>query len=289
MDPRQATIHVTAHAKLNLGLEILRKRPDGYHDIRSVFATISVADDISVSPSSTIELECIPEMTDKPEQNLAYKAAKAILAHPSADGRGAKITLRKRIPAGGGLGGGSSDAAAVLTAIRSLYDLPINSEELHTLAASLGSDIPFFLTGGTALVEGRGEIVTPVDIHIPYSVIVVFPHIHVDTAEAYQMIRPYERGSSETLLEAVATIDRSSTQVINDFEQAVFPKYTILQHVKDVLLNHGALYASMSGSGSTMFGLFTSVDTFAELRSALPQMDVLRCTFTSAQPRSNTP
>lgn len=289
MDPRQATIHVTAHAKLNLGLEILRKRPDGFHDIRSVFATISVADDITVTPSTTIDVECIPAMTDKPEQNLAYKAAQAILAHPSATGRGAKITLRKRIPAGGGLGGGSSDAAAVLMAIRSLYDLPISSEELHALAASLGSDIPFFLTGGTALVEGRGEIVTPVDIHIPYSVVVVFPHIHVDTAEAYQMIRPYERGSSDTLIEAVATIDRSGTHVVNDFEQAVLSKHTILQHVKDVLLNHGALYASMSGSGSTMFGLFTTVDNFASIRSALPGMDVLHCTFTSAQRRTSAP
>ena len=289
MDPLQATIHVPAHAKLNLGLEILRKRPDGFHDIRSVFATISVADDITVSPSSAIELECIPAMTDKPEQNLAYKAAQAILAHPSALGRGAKITLRKRIPAGGGLGGGSSDAAAVLLAIRALYDLPISSEELHALAASLGSDIPFFLIGGTALVEGRGEIVTPVDIHIPYSVIVVFPHIHVDTAEAYRTIQPHDRGSSQTLLEAVAAIDRSGAHVINDFEQAVFSKHNILQRVKDVLLNNGALYASMSGSGSTMFGLFTSVDNFAELCSALPGMDVLHCTFTSAQRPTSTP
>lgn len=286
MDLRQVTIHVPAHAKLNLGLEILRKRPDGYHDIRSVFATISVADDISVTPSTMIELECIPEMTDKPEQNLAYKAAQAILAHPAARGRGAKITLRKRIPAGGGLGGGSSDAAAVLVAIRALYDLSISTVELHSIAASLGSDVPFFLTGGTALVEGRGERVTPVDIHIPYHVVVVFPHVHVNTAEAYQIIQPRDRGSSQTLLEAVATIDRSGLHVINDFEQAVFAKHNILQHVKDALLTHGALYASMSGSGSTMFGLFTDVDNFAELRRALPGMDVLQCTFTPAHSRS---
>lgn len=275
-----------AFAKINLGLEVLRKRPDGYHDIRSVFATISLADDVAIQRDTTIDVVCIPAMTAVPTDNLAYRAAATILAHPSAQGRGAKITLQKRIPAGGGMGGGSSDAAAVLTGIRDLYDLPITPSELHAMALSVGSDVPFFLTGGLALVEGRGETITPLDIQLPYTVLVVFPHIHVDTKAAYSHITPMEREDTATFLKYVDDIATYGNELHNDFELSVFSNHHILQQVKDMLYEKGALYASMSGSGSTMYGLFTNVDNFAsDLQDRFPGMATHTCSFVSATSR----
>jgi len=276
-------VRIQAFAKLNLGLEVLHKRSDGYHNIRSVFATISLADLIDIQPSDTLELDCLPAMTTSPTENLAYRAAATILAHPSANGRGAKITLRKRIPAGGGLGGGSADAAAVLMGLQDLYELPISDDELHTMALSIGSDVPFFLTGGSAIVEGRGESVTPVSLQLPYKVIIVLPHIHVDTKDAYAHMKPHDRGTTQSFLQIFDNIDTYKDQLVNDFESYVFAQHPILQQVKTSLYEKGALYASMSGSGSTMYGLFTDVDNFAaELQDIYPSMDVVACDFVPA-------
>ncbi|MBU3741943.1 MAG: 4-(cytidine 5'-diphospho)-2-C-methyl-D-erythritol kinase [Candidatus Kapabacteria bacterium] len=284
MHPDSA-VHILACAKINLGLEVLRKRPDGYHDIRSVFASIDLADSIEVHPSTTIEVLCEPAMTAAPEQNLAYRAAQAILAHPSAAGLGAKIVLRKRIPAGGGLGGGSSDAAAVLRAVRAMYALPIPDQDLHHMALSIGSDVPYFLIGGTALVEGRGEVITPISLHLPYHVVVVVPHIHVPTATAYAGIKTREDNTVQEFLQILDNTHSYKLHLHNRFEEGIFLQHPVLKDVKDALYEKGALYASMSGSGSTMYGLFPHVDNFAaQLRETYPHMDVIDCSFVTAPP-----
>ena len=287
MDPshRVTAVQTLACAKINLGLEVLRKRPDGYHDIRSAFALIDLADSIQVFPSTTIDVSCEPAMTAAPEQNLAFRAAQAILTHPSARGLGAKIVLRKRIPAGGGLGGGSSDAAAVLRAIRTMYALPVTDTELHQLALSIGSDVPYFLTGGTALVEGRGDIITQIDMDLPYHIVVVVPHIHVPTATAYAGIKAAESLSVYDFLHTLENKDIYKLYLKNDFEVVVFSQYPVLKEIKSALYDLGAIYASMSGSGSTMYGLFPHVDNFAaRVRQAYPNMDVMDCAFVTAPP-----
>lgn len=271
------SIVVKAYAKINLGLEVLRKRPDGYHDIRSVFVAVDLHDEVRLAPFDDLDVSCNPAMTARPEQNLAYRAAETMLSHPSAVGKGAKITVTKHIPAGGGLGGGSSDAAAVLIGLRSLYGLSVDATTLHAMAASLGSDVPFFLHGGTALVEGRGERITPVDVALPYHIVLVLPGIHVDTATAYRGIRPRGHEPDHDLLQVIANIADQGHLLQNDFEVSVFAQHPYLHEIKMRLLELGAIYASMSGSGSSMFGLFTSVENADTLRSAFPGMDVYVC------------
>lgn len=270
-------IIVYAYAKINLGLEVLRKRPDGYHDIRSVFVAIDLADEVRFAPSEHLDVSCIPAMTARPEENLAYRAARSMLSHPSAAGKGAKIIVTKHIPAGGGLGGGSSDAAAVLLGLRRMYDLPISDAELHTMAASIGSDVPFFLHGGSALVEGRGEHITPVHLTLPYHVVLVLPGLHVETAGAYRGVTPRGEHPVRDLVKDVESIDLTCEHIQNDFERSVFAQHPVLQDIKHRLLAHGATYAAMSGSGSTMYGLFTSVDNVDLLRASFPGMDVYVC------------
>lgn len=279
-------IIISAFAKINLGLEVLRKRPDGYHDIRSVFVAIDLADEVRLAPSEHLDVSCIPAMTARPEQNLAYLAAQTMLSHPSAAGKGAKILLTKHIPAGGGLGGGSSDAAAVLLGLREMYALPITDAEMHTMAASIGSDVPFFLHGGSALIEGRGELVTPVQLTLPYHVVLVLPGIHVETAAAYRGVIPRGTVSTRDLMQDIANIDGCQSHVRNDFEVSVFAQHPVLQEIKQRLLTLGASYASMSGSGSTMYGLFTSVDNVDTMRAAFPGMDVYVCRVAPPPSRS---
>jgi len=281
-----------AHAKINVGLEVLGKRPDGFHEIRSVFVPISFSDVVTAEESTTNVVECYPSVTDRIESNLAYRALHALRERTHGLDRTAKITVEKHIPSGGGLGGGSSDAAAVLRLLNDQWSLQLESHDLRTLAASLGSDVPFFLDAQTALVEGRGELVSVLSWKLPYSIVVVLPGIHVSTPDAYASL---ERGP---LLDAYRTAERRDTFLstvlplfserplstpppvlpTNDFESVVFTRHPQLQEIKDKLYELGATYAAMSGSGSTMYGLFATepggkaaVDSFSHLTAYLCQ------------------
>ena len=255
---------IDAPAKINLGLEIIRRRDDGYHDINTLFAAIDLCDQIEVEARDDRKIICTIEgndvLRDEPnENNLCVKAAKALREHLNEDW-GCNIHLHKRIPTGAGLGGGSSDAAAVLKGLSSLWSNKIDEKSLLKIAASLGSDVPFFLYGGIAHGISRGEIVQPINLELSWHCLIVNPGIHIPTPWAYQEVnRTAERKESDVVSLLHEVIDDPLLMrrgFVNDFEPPIFATYPEIGKIKEQLYHHGALFALMSGSGSTLFGLF---------------------------------
>lgn len=233
-------IRLRSLAKINLDLRVLGKRADGFHDIRTIFQTISLADtiDIEYTPARRLHVEL--DSTPVIENNLIQKAAE-LLAIPGRF----TIRLKKRIPMGAGLGGGSSNAAAMLLAIPALTGKRIPFDDLVRLGTELGSDVPFFLVGGMALGLGRGTEIHPLpDAKLAHAVIVA-PGIHVSTREAYAAIDAHGQ-------QAAANDERAA----NDFEAVVFRRHPELKAIRDKLRKSGAERAMMSGSGSAVFGIF---------------------------------
>jgi 4-diphosphocytidyl-2-C-methyl-D-erythritol kinase len=269
-------VTVPSFAKLNLDLRVLHKRPDGYHELRTVFQTISLADALAIefdfAGRTQIELASSVEISD----NLVVRAAKAALDHLKVTAR-VRFVLRKRIPMGAGLGGGSSNAAAVLRALPALARKQVNRADWVRTAESLGSDVPFFLYGGTALGLGRGSELYPLPDQPPRPVLVVATGIHVSTAEAYRALGrsitdPLTSDPLSPILgefQSIAwALDGSGTDGLafkNDFEQAVFKMHPELGAVVRKLRRLGARPALMTGSGSAVFGVFGSE---AESRAA---------------------
>ncbi|MDZ4746301.1 MAG: 4-(cytidine 5'-diphospho)-2-C-methyl-D-erythritol kinase [bacterium] len=246
-------------AKINLGLEIVRKRPDGYHDLNSIFIAIDLHDELTMERSEALSVECNPPVTDILEDNLVFRAAHMVLSNSM---QAAKIRVTKHIPSGGGLGGGSSNAATTLLGLSILY--PELGPLLAPYSKLLGSDVTFFLNPGVALVQGRGEIITSLEIELPWIVLLVFPGLHLSTQEMYSTLgitceQPIANLIS-SLMQAVENPRAMPNDFTNDFEPIVFKRYPQLASIKSELYAQGAVYASMSGSGSTMYGLYTSVE-----------------------------
>jgi len=257
-------VRIRAFAKINLTLPVFNKRPDGYHELRTVFQTVSLADDITVTftpaRKTTIELDSSVEIAD----NLMIRAAQLVLDAARVKGQ-VHMTLRKRIPMGGGLGGGSSDAAAVLNSLPTLLGKPVKPEKLHDIAATLGSDVPFFLIGGTAAGLGRGEELYPMaDFHGGPGLILI-PPVSVSTAEAYKALNRNGRGEL-TATECFNKMKGFQSFVRgllvsaseNDFEAVVFARHPLLKRLHTALRRSGATLSRMSGSGSALFGLYES-------------------------------
>ncbi|HLI85105.1 MAG TPA: 4-(cytidine 5'-diphospho)-2-C-methyl-D-erythritol kinase [Bryobacteraceae bacterium] len=264
---------VAALAKINLDLRVLGKRPDGYHELRTIFQTISLADTLEVrfvpGRRTTIELldpQHIPG-------NLALRAAE--VAVEAMNARGAVfLYLRKRIPMGAGLGGGSSDAAAVLLALNALAGRPLPLHRLCELGASLGSDVPFFLLGGAAVGIGRGTELFPLPDTPSQCGLLAAPDVPVSTAEAYAALSPrLTTKSQENKIVSFQSLvwDRGVPKpACNDFEAVVFERHKRLARLKQRFLDVGASTALMTGSGSAIFGLFRSD---AVRRSALEKLN----------------
>jgi len=231
---------ITAHAKINWSLRVTGKRADGYHDIETLFQTISLHDTLTYEPASTLSMTCSDPTIPTDDTNLVIRAAKA------AGVRG-RIHLEKRIPAGGGLGGGSSDAAAILS-FADEFDLGV--------ALSLGSDVPFFIHGGTQYATGRCEILTPMPKVAPVPLILLLPEERVMTAQAYEMLRRFSPPLGIDRYRAMINdnlLDHAA-ELINDFEDTL----PHLRPLKAKLYELGAAWAGMSGSGSTFVGAFRS-------------------------------
>lgn len=252
-----------APAKINLGLHVLRKRPDGYHDLETVFLRIPWADTVSVRQAQSLSLTCSDATLTTDETNLVMKAARRLAAACDVD-QGAALHLEKVLPYGAGLGGGSSDAASTLRLLVDFWKLEISESHLHRLAAELGSDVPFFLGSEAAYGTGRGEELTPLrdpfthdPYRFPFSLVVVVPPVHISTADAYARIRPNEQQRPD-LCSLILSNDltRWCTDLVNDFEESIFPTFPSVQAVKEQLYELGAGYAAMSGSGSAVFGIF---------------------------------
>jgi 4-diphosphocytidyl-2-C-methyl-D-erythritol kinase len=249
-----------AYAKINLGLRIVGKRIDGFHDLETIFHRINLFDEILLNPTQKdIFLSCSNSTIPADKNNLCWKAVH-LLQNELGTSLGAEIVLKKNIPVGAGLGGGSSDAATVLRELPKLWGTEISNEDLHRLALQLGSDVPYFLLNSTAYAEGRGEKLTPIDFRLPSWIVLVNPNIHVSTPWAYNQLSTY-RGDSFPIRDRMWNqIGQDSTDfsliLQNDFEEIVIKKHSAIGKIKNHLLENGAQYAVMSGSGSSVFGLF---------------------------------
>lgn len=253
-----------AWAKINLGLKVGAKRSDGYHDILTVMQTVSLSDRVELTPTlAGINLEVVGADLPLDERNLAVQAAK-LMKHKGKIVQGANIKLTKMIPLAAGLAGGSADAAAVLYALNELWQVNLSLEELLELGTAIGSDVPFALHGGTALAQGRGEIISPLPSLPDCYFVLACPNVTVSTAWAYQEIDRMAAASHPVDIPSlVAALDQGDLAQIaaalaNSFEPVIAAHFPIINDLKQALLENGALAALMSGSGPTVFGVFTT-------------------------------
>ena len=248
---------VFPNAKINLGLNILNKREDGYHNIASCFYPIPWADvlEINISNSFSIELSGIPIPGNK-EENLIVKAYQ--LLKNDFDLSPVNIHLHKVVPIGAGLGGGSADCAFAIKAINELFSLGLSSKKMEKYAGQLGSDCPFFIENKPVHVSGTGNIFEPTELSLKGKFIVlVYPDLHISTGEAYSGIIPkIPKVENQKVINQPISSWKDS--LLNDFELSLFPKYPELMLLKEKMYDNGAVYASMTGSGSTIFGIFES-------------------------------
>lgn len=269
---------VPSFAKLNLGLEVLGTRHDGFHELRTLFQTIDLHDDIRITPTrSRIELACGHPDVPKDGTNLAYRAA-AELRQRAQLRRGVRIEILKRIPVGAGLGGGSSNAAAVLVALDRLWGLGLGRAGLDPVARRLGADVPYFLTGGTALGLARGDEVYPLREQIRAHAVVVDPGRPLQTARVFQRIdgELTPRENSLTISRFVSSDLSGAVRfgiLKNELENAALGEAPDLaestRRMRVILMREGAVLAQMSGSGSAFFGLFEAKAAAARARKAL--------------------
>lgn len=245
------------NAKINIGLAITKKREDGYHNIASCFYPIGWTDILEIIPSDTLSFTSSGiNIPGEESGNLCLKAYH--LLKEKYDISPVKIHLHKVIPIGAGLGGGSADGAYTLVMLNDLFDLNLRIDELEEIALKLGSDCPFFITNKPMWVTGRGEVFNSLDLSLKGKwILMVNPNIHISTQEAYFGIVPMEL--EEDLKKIIESdFQNWNKKVTNDFEQGIFKKYPQIKELKEKLYLEGASYASMTGSGSTLFGVFDS-------------------------------
>lgn len=251
------------NAKINLGLNIVSKRPDGYHNLETVFYPIPVKDALEVVSANATTFTQTGIPVDAPqEKNLVIKALRLLETHTAVPPL--EIHLLKAIPFGAGLGGGSADAAFMLKLINQFANLGIDEAQLETWAARIGADCPFFIRNKPVFATGTGNIFEPIDLSLAgYHLCLVKPDIAVSTAEAYARVTP-SRGAVSLKEIITRPITEWKEVMTNDFEASVFPRFPEIRHLKEKLYEAGALYASMSGSGSSVFGIFREATQFKE-------------------------
>ena len=261
------TLYEGAFAKLNLTLDVLGKREDGYHDLKSVMQTISIRDDveIDVDTGEPWTISCTKEDIPCDETNLAWKAAKVFCDSLKIDPNGIAIRITKRIPSGAGMGGGSADAAAVLRALNRHYDSPLSILALAELGAQVGSDVPFCVLCGTAMVEGRGERLRKLP-DLPDCVFVVCkPDFSVSTPELFRKIdsvaiphRPDNQAMENALL--MGDLTKVAENVYNVFDPVVTAEHLELNYIKSICNSYGAMCQQMTGSGSAVFAMMPNFE-----------------------------
>ncbi|NTV01806.1 MAG: 4-(cytidine 5'-diphospho)-2-C-methyl-D-erythritol kinase [Chlorobiaceae bacterium] len=267
-------VSVKACAKINLGLLITGRRPDGYHTLETVFAPIEWHDTLDFTPGDSISMSCSNLDLPSDDSNLCVRAAKALRDHAGINA-GVRIGLVKQVPFGAGLGGGSSDAAATLRVLNGLWGVNASSADLHRLAVKLGADVPYFLEmKGLAYAAGIGEELEDLSLTLPYHVVTVFPEVQVPTVWAYRNFRPRFDRPVPDLKGLVARLckdrDTGVLEVFeNDFSPVVFEHYPVVREVRDGLAASGAAFVSLSGSGSAVYALF---DDAAAAQAAADRM-----------------
>jgi len=251
------TVQIPAPAKVNYRLDVLRKRPDGYHDLRMIMQRIDLCDLVRISlvDEPGIRVTCGRAGVPDGPGNIAWKAADSLLSLSSRK-PGIDIRIDKRIPVAAGLGGGSSDGAAVLMGVNELLGLGLSTERLMEIGLGLGADVPFFIFGRTALAEGVGELLTPVERVPTLWLVVVNPNIHVSTAWVYQNLQLTTGEDTGTLPRFYENVADICAILSNDLESVTIRRFPVIDEIKRRLVGAGAAGALMSGSGPTVFGLF---------------------------------
>ncbi|HEV7701132.1 MAG TPA: 4-(cytidine 5'-diphospho)-2-C-methyl-D-erythritol kinase [Pyrinomonadaceae bacterium] len=259
-------LSLPSYAKINWTLRVLGRRNDGFHELFTVFQTVSLHDTLRFEQSDELRLTCNDPGIPADDSNLILKAAR-VLQSATGHGAGARIHLEKRIPSPGGLGGGSSNAAVALIGLWRLWELRLDMNDLGTLAVDLGSDVPFFLTGGTAVGTGRGEVIEPTTDIRESNVLVVTPDVRVSTPEAFAglgapVLTKEDLNRNLTVCRNEANSSELLHQALkNDLEPSVFARFPEIERVKRTLLELGAVNAAMSGSGASVFAIFDKQET----------------------------
>ena len=257
--------------KINLGLNVVERRPDGYHNLQTIFYPVPLYDELTIREKDSLIMDGEDTLTlggnpleGEVWDNLVLRAVR-LLRQEGFPIPPLNIDLRKVIPSGAGLGGGSSDAACMVTSLTRLYGLPLSEEQMERLVSKLGADCPFFVNPRPLYAEGIGDVFTPISLDLSgWYLMLVKPEVHVSTREAYAGVHPHQPGYS--LLDVVKQpVGAWASRMVNDFEESIFFNHPLLSEIKEELYRQGAAYASMSGSGSTIFGLFRSRPNCEEL------------------------
>jgi 4-diphosphocytidyl-2-C-methyl-D-erythritol kinase len=283
-----------AYAKINLGLDVLRRREDGYHEVRMIMQTVDICDDLTLEktaePGICIRTDCT-ELPIGPD-NLIYKAADLFLksyrkrqqAQTETQSQGVTITLTKRIPIAAGMAGGSADAAAVLRGLNELFEMGYTTQELQEFGVKLGADIPYCIVGGTMLSEGIGEILTPLPAPPDCYLVVAKPDINVSTKFVYENLHVETLNGHPDIDGMIEAIRQGSLQGIADrlgnvLETVTVKTYPVIEEIKELMRCEGALNALMSGSGPTVFGIYTMQEQAEETARKLQDSGMAKQVF----------
>lgn len=248
---------VNSCSKINLGLNIVSKRDDGFHNLETIFFPLKLSDKIDFSKSDKFSFKSDNKTLNSDDNNLIIKA-KIALEEYLGNPLNVNISLNKKIPIGAGLGGGSSNAASTLLALIKLFNLKLEKGVLNKIALSLGSDVPYFLNPVPSFAESRGEILSPINVYSDKFILLVNPGIHISTKWAFGLVKPQAPNNSlKTLIKNnQMDIDKIIEIASNDFENIVFSKYPEIKDIKDKMTQFGAIFSMMTGTGSTVWGLF---------------------------------
>ena len=256
---------VKGYAKVNLTLDVLSKRPDGYHDISTIMRTVDIFDTVEISLTDEgIELSTSLDFLPTDEKNIAYRAAQAIFSETGIQ-KGAKIHITKNIPCGAGMGGGSADGAAVLVLLNKLLGSPVSTKRLLEIGAKIGADVPFCIMCGTYLAEGIGEVLSEVPANGNISVVVVKPEVSISTPLMYKKLDEREILKRPDTKGMIKVLEKGNTEKIaellyNVMEEAAIEEHPIISEIKESLIKKGAINAIMTGSGSAVFGIFKTTE-----------------------------
>ena len=270
-------ICLKAYAKINIGLNIISQRRDGYHNIETIFQQIDLFDQLKLSGRDDPAIIVRTDHSQLPtnEDNICHQAVK-LIQKATGFKEGVVIEIKKRIPIGAGLGGGSSDAAAVLRGLNQLWQLQLTKKDLLNIALKLGADVPFFLNGGTALAFGIGEKLKPITAPFNFYCVLIYPNIEISSTWAYKNFNFSLTKTKKSIKLAhifSQRIDISDLKnlISNDLEEVVFQRYQELRDIKQLLYLRGAFFASMSGSGSTIYGLFKDYTDAVVVMRSIPK------------------
>ena len=255
------TLTLLAPAKINYLLDVIGKRPDGYHELRMIMQRVNLCDEITLTLTDTpgINVTCSSKCTPDGHANIAWKAARALLDIAQSD-CGVNIVIEKNIPVAAGLGGGSSDAATVLMGMNELLKLGLTDQKLIDIGCKLGADVPFFIFKQAALAEGIGEKLTPLTDMPNCWILLVNPGINVSTAWVFGSLQLTSGKELNTLPKFFGSIDAVVSILSNDLESVTIPSFPVIAAIKTQLMDQGAIGSMMSGSGPTVFGIFTNFD-----------------------------